>query len=175
MKDWDPALQQTFGIFAGAKELGTGTLDGYALAYSTAGFLGIYSIQNEVWTLLTSKPMQFDASQLYRISYTFAPGGIGGIVYPGGGPNASGGISYTGPVNSSGFVGLFVRSDGAGAADATFDNFSIEPVPEPSTVALLSVASLLALVVGRRSSRRSKHAQDLKGGTKRKDAYVANG
>jgi hypothetical protein len=157
---WDAGIQQSFGGFARVRDLGLGTLDGYAFTYSTAGNISVYRIDNDVWTVLDSSPVALDASMSYRFLFDVYDSSISGLVFSSSDPVNP--IARAGRIDSTysfGVPGLFVRSDtGVGTADATLDNFSIAAVPEPSTIVLLSAGALGVLWIGTIKRRRKNLA-----------------
>jgi hypothetical protein len=131
--DWDPSLDQAFGILARTSTPGLGSTNGYALSYSPlSGDLDISKVTGEA-------PDDLDPGARVILDPT---AGDYRLVFEGRGDRLTGKLfdltNLTTPLMTthaidgtyaSGIIGVFVFSntgDGSGPADATFDNYSAD-------------------------------------------------
>jgi hypothetical protein len=130
--NWDPTLNQSFGIFARVQDVGLGTTDGYALTWNWDGKdIDITRVQNEMPAQNLSVISGSDAVD-------FTPGKSYRMVFIGNGPQLTARvyelpntatpvaeITCSDTIYTSGVAGLLVY-DNSGAnhtTDATFDNY----------------------------------------------------
>jgi hypothetical protein len=158
--DWDPTLDQAFGILSRVSEPGAGTTNGYAFTYAhdpldpTAGSIDISIVNGEAAdNLAPGVEVELDPTKDYRLVFTGSGTTLTGYIYDLADlstPLAS--ATAEDATYGNGFNGIFVydNSPGGGAtADATFDNYVADVVPEPTSAVLL-----LALLFPRRARRR---------------------
>ncbi|HKQ37949.1 MAG TPA: hypothetical protein VJ063_07710 [Verrucomicrobiae bacterium] len=134
--NWDPSLDQAFGILARCKEVGLGSTDGYAMTWDKDGSdLDITAFGNED----PNTPNGHGVSVSGNDRATLVPGKSYRMVFMGVGAQLTAEIyelpnlttplaSITGSdtTYSSGVCGLIVydnTSAGTGTTDATFDNY----------------------------------------------------
>lgn len=159
--DWDNTTDQGFGIGARGREFAIGQFDGYYLGYYTIATSGpvinINRIDNELGTPITP-PGQGAVSLVpghgYRLVFTGVGTLLTGQVFDLANlstPLAT--VSATDAAYASGFTGLIANanqfSGPTAFADVTFDNFVVA-VPEPGSLALLSMVAMVGPIVGRR-------------------------
>lgn len=149
---WDVSANQTFGAFAGIRFEQDNTFDGFGFTYSTSGLLSISQFENGVSTMLVGLPITLDSSLVYRFVFsTSAPGGLTGRLYKG--PDFITPIAQIETIvpsfvnGASGFY-LFANDPNSGIG-ATFDNFEVGIVPEPSILSILALGGLCAFWAGR--------------------------
>jgi hypothetical protein len=164
--NWNNAVPQSFGLAARLSQVGLGTTDGYLLLYDTSnGDFDIYRVDNEGVTSLAGGTFTLTAGTAYRFTFEGTGGTFTGSVATVATPdtplltisNAAPDTTYAG-----GFSGLLVAENTSGpinGADATFDNYlsaPVNPIPEPSALAL---AALGLAGVGYRARRRAGAAR----------------
>lgn len=143
---WDNGLEQSFGLVGRVREIGLGTSDGYALHYNTvstrfpgSGVLVLERIDNEVPNplVVAVAPLALDPNLDYRLVLMGSGPVLIGQAFPLTDlvtPLAS--VLMIDGTYQTGVTGLLVSDTLGGpngAADATFDNFRAQAVPEPST------------------------------------------
>lgn len=166
--NWAAELPQSFGIVARVNNLGLGETNGYFFSYSPGesagrshhGELEIARFDNEIrqTDALASLGLEEDLNP--AVGYRFVFSGVGslltGSVYALTNlDTALATVYFEDDTYLTGGVGLLVtdssaHSLGLGPADATFDNFSVSTIPEPSTYALMFGGAALGFVVCRR-------------------------
>lgn len=141
--DWDNAQDQAFGLLARISQPGLGTTDGYAFTYSTDGSIDISRILDEAPSGVATASVTLNPANDYRFVFTGSGSSLSGAVFDLANlstPLAT--INGTDATYAGGILGLIVfDNSGTGAPDATFDNYAAV-VPEPSTIALLSIGGL---------------------------------
>jgi hypothetical protein len=162
---WDNSANthQAIGIFARATQIGLGTTDGYFFHYDPHGTNGGSSIwidpigSDAPFGGVSVSIPALDSAASYRLQFTgvgnvltgdiFALNNLSTPLYE---------VTLTDSTYASGALGLLAADQGAlqtgnQSAAATFDNFEVSAVPEPSTTALLvGVSSLVAGMIWRR-------------------------
>lgn len=160
--DWADELPQSLGIVARVNEFELGEADGYFFNYSPGPSAGRNKGEIEITRFDDEMrhPEVFAAAQLtedlnsafdYRFVFTGVGGLLTGSVYRIGDETPIATVELFDDEYLSGRVGLLVMdsnpdapsSQKLGPANATFDNFSVSAIPEPSTY-----ATLAGLVVG---------------------------
>jgi hypothetical protein len=159
---WNNSLEQGFGLVARANNVGLGTSDAYYLHYNTnvgtTSGLDIDRIDNESVTVSAFTSLNpLDPSAGYRLVFTGIGAILTGQIFALGDlndPLAT--VTLTDATYQSGFAGVLttglVGGDNTGA-DTSFDNFSAQAVPEPSSLVLGSLA-IGSLVFARAARRR---------------------
>jgi PEP-CTERM putative exosortase interaction domain len=167
--NWDAGLQQSFGVVARVNNFGPGTTNGYFFNYTPGpsagrakGEVEISVLQNEAraWTGAAVKlTTDLDAEKDYRFVFTGIGDILTGSIYALDDLETSiVSIEMTDAVYLAGQVGLLVTdsspyTNGLGPADATFDNFTVSAIPEPSTYALIFGGAALGFVAWRRGRK----------------------
>lgn len=146
--DWNNTADQAFGALARVREVGLGTLDGYAFTYSTDGSIDLSRINNEAPTGLGSAAVTLNPANDYRFVFVGVGTTLVGEVFDLANlstPLAT--VFGNDAAFTNGLSGLVVFDNSPtelGTTDATFDNFVVI-VPEPSTYALFGLgAAVLA-------------------------------
>lgn len=144
---WDAAKSQTFGGFVGVHFNADQTFDGFGFTYSTAGILSILHLDNGVSTSLTSTSITLDSTSTYRFVLSTFGGGLDGFLFEV--TDAAIPLARIGaiePAFVNGAAGLYLYSnDPLSGIGATFDNFGVGIVPEPSTLSILGLAGFAGL------------------------------
>lgn len=143
---WDTTKSQTFGGFAGVHLESDQTFDGFGFTYSTAGALDILRLDNGVPTVLASTPITLDSASTYRFVFLTSSGsGLTGLLFET--PDFVASIARVDVIDPNfvnGASGLYLFSNkGNSGIGATFDNFGVSVIPEPSTPSLLGLAGLI--------------------------------
>jgi len=145
------------GAFARTKEVGLGTLDGYAMGLDfSVNRLFISRIENESvkQVVAVSESIALDPSKAYHLVFNGIGANFTGQLYDKAGGNLLYSIAGSDDVLTSGVMGLGLAvqsaDPGVGAA-VTFDNV-VATVPEPSPLALLGLGAA-SLAVLRRARR----------------------
>lgn len=150
---WDASKNQSFGGFAGVYFEQDNTFDGFGFTYSTVGSLDILRMDNGVPSVLASSPIILDSTSVYRFVFTTsAGGGLTGSLY-----NATDlstalvrfGVVVPAFVNGASGLYLFANDANSGIG-ATFDNFGVSVIPEPSAISILGLSGLVGLWFARR-------------------------
>lgn len=158
--EWDTDHRLNFGVVARINTLGLGTTTGYALTYSPdIGDLTISRITNEAATILIDGPLASNSAAQFRLAFEGEGDSLTGRIFDLtdlSTPLAE--INVTDSTYISGIAGLLVFDStsvatGTFASAATFDNFNLEPLPEPSGTLMLLPALLALRGRQRRSSR----------------------
>ncbi len=149
---WDAAKSQTFGGFAGVHFNADQTFDGFGFTYSTSGTLSILRLDNGVSTTLASTSITVDSALMYRFFLSLSSGGgLGGVLFEV--TNVStpiARIDAIDPTFVNGASGLYLFSnEPTSGIGATFDNFGVGIVPEPSILSILALGGLCAFWAGR--------------------------
>jgi hypothetical protein len=158
--NWDNTVPQSFGLAARLSNIGLGTTNGYLFFVDSTGGLDIYRVDGEVTHSIASDPLSLLAGASYRFTFRGVGGTFTGQVFDLANPtvplatvtNAAPDTAY-----ASGSPGLVVAENTSGpisGADATFDNFSASPVPEPGSWALVALAAAGGWCARRRAARR---------------------
>ena len=139
--DWDPTLNQAFGLMARLDDIGLGATDGYAFTYDASnGDLDLTAFLNEDPDDGEIPASGVDNIQLvrgthYRMIFIGVGQDLTGAIYEL--PNVDEPIAQIMGVNNqygSGFVGLINydnSGNGAGRTDVTYDNFAAFAGPPP--------------------------------------------
>lgn len=147
---WNASLEQGFGLIARVNDVGLGTSNAYYLHYNTnignsqSGLL-LERDDGEVPSASGFTPVSpLDPSVGYRLVFTGVGAALTGQIFALGDLNDSlATVTLTDATYQSGFVGVIttglIGGDNTGA-DTTFDNFSAQSVPEPSSLVLASLA-----------------------------------
>ena len=138
--NFDPALDQLFGILTRVREIAIGTVDGYALTYATragrndSGEFEILRVADEQGTTLRSMVLTLYATNSYRFVFTCLGTDLSGAIYQW--PDLATPIATLNAVDSTytvGHVGVFTYDNSSAAVnpvDFTIDNFSaVQPRP----------------------------------------------
>jgi hypothetical protein len=147
---WNASIQQGFGLIARVNDVGLGTSNAYYLHYNTnpadsQSVLDLDRIDHESVGVNTFTPLShLDPTVGYRLVFTGVGAELTGQIFALGDlvdPLAT--VNLTDATYQSGFVGVLttglIGGDNTGA-DTTFDNFSAQSVPEPSSLVLASLA-----------------------------------
>jgi len=150
---WDAAKSQTFGGFSGVHFNSDQTFDGFGFTYSTDGTLSLLCLDNGVSTTLASTSITLDSASMYRFFFsTSSGGGLGGFLFEV--TDAEIPLARIGAIDPTfvnGASGLYLFSNEPNSGiGATFDNFGVGIVPEPSTLAILVLAGLSGVWIARR-------------------------
>lgn len=149
---WDATKNQTFGAFAGVHFEQDNTFDGFGFTYSTLGSLDILRMDNGVSSVLASTPITLDSAAVYRFVFaTTAGGGLRGFLFQAPDlvtPLVDFEVIDRDFVNGASGLYLFANDPSSGVG-ATFDNFSVGIVPEPSILSILALGGLCAFWAGR--------------------------
>ncbi|MFO0809851.1 MAG: PEP-CTERM sorting domain-containing protein [Gemmataceae bacterium] len=154
--NFDGGLAQSFGLGNRLSSIGLGTTNGYLFLYDPTGVptATIYRVNGENVTDIGNA----DITLIQGVNYRFRFDGTGtnfvGQIFTVANPTVPLiTINATDAQFASGNPGLVVAANGngptGGPADATFDNFFVSPVPEPSSF-MLAGAGLLGWAVRRR-------------------------
>jgi hypothetical protein len=147
---WNASIEQGFGLVARVSNVGLGTSNAYYLHYNTniggaqSGLI-IERDDGEVPSATAFTPVSpLNPSVGYRLVFTGVGAELTGQIFALGDlidPLAT--VNLTDATYPSGFVGVLttglIGGDNTGA-DTTFDNFSAQSVPEPSSLVLASLA-----------------------------------
>jgi hypothetical protein len=132
------------------------TTNGYALIYNATGNLSIVRITAEASAATIASfnlSVPLTTASDYRLHFTGNGGVLTGEIYDLSAPAvALGSVSGSDATYGSGVGGMFVydgSSGGSLSASATFDNYSLSDIPEPTSL-LTSFLGLAALTVRRR-------------------------
>ena len=148
--NWDDSLDQAVGGAVRVKEIGPATFDGYLFVYNTSEWqdgtssIRIGRIENSRGLILDRSDIELDPAKDYRFEFTAIGNDLLGQVFDLEDlitPLAS--ITATDSAYAAGQTGFKIInwSNGfTGAADATFDNFRAEVVPEPTSLTLLAIS-----------------------------------
>jgi len=147
--DWDDSLDQAFGGLLRLNEIGLGTADGYLLAYAPDTDLFVINrLDNEFPTGLGGVPVELDPTKDYRFEFTAIGNNFTGQVFDLEDlTTALASVQATDSTYAAGQTALLVinwNDQLNGPADATFDNFRAEVVPEPTSL-MLGAISLTGL------------------------------
>jgi hypothetical protein len=135
MVNWDPSIDQAYGLLLRATSIGLGTTEGYTMNYLVAdGNLQINLVQNEVAveTIAETHVPMTPAGGPYRWVFTaYGDNLLGQVFALPDTTNPIGSVTTIDTVYASGNAGLFVFSNVGAAnytdanayADATFDNY----------------------------------------------------
>lgn len=150
---WSSTANQTFGGFVGVSFGLNGTFDGYGFAYSTAGSLDILRIEKGVSSVLATAAVSLDPSSIYLFTFSTSwAGGLTGRLYETPDfitPVAT--VETIVPDFVNGASGLYLFSNELnGGIGATFDNFQVGVIPEPSPVSILGLGGFAGLWFARR-------------------------
>jgi hypothetical protein len=158
---WNDTNDQVMLITSRAQVLPDGTFNGYILEYATkgsfsSGQLNINLVNHGIGTRIgTFTNLALDPTHTFRLllqdSGSTLTGQIVDVASPG---TILATASASDSTYMSGFVGIgaaAAQNEGTtlgSAVDATFDNFSIQTVPEPASVAMLGIGLAGVLVYG---------------------------
>jgi hypothetical protein len=174
--DWDPSLAQSIGIMARVSDVGAGTSNGYFFQFNPGSqnarhfdditidvLAGEQAIESSGKVTLGT-PLEIGSS--YRMVFQGIGNVFTGSIYDLNDlVNALDTVVFTDEENTytNGFVGILAADtsvngpagDPLGAADATFDNFSVTAVPEPAAYAVIfGMAGLGLAAIRRRRTHR---------------------
>ena len=166
---WLAGMPQTFGLVARINQPGLGSTTGYLLSYNPGTSAGreknalrIQRLDNETPfdLALDDLPADLDPQQGYRMTFSGTGGQLSGSVAAlddlG---TALGSVAVTDTTYATGRFGLLVADTNAfdlQDASATFDNFEVTIVPEPSRSGVLMGLVSVALAVAIRRRPRQK-------------------
>ncbi len=148
---WNNSLDQSFGPVARVSNLTIGQANGYGFLYfprpgSAGGFVNFNRFDSEVPTPITANmPITLTPGHGYRMVFTAIGPLLSGQVFDL--PDLTTPLvtaTVTDATYGSGFTGLLAATalaNPTGTADATFDNLSVAPVPEPGSLALTGLAA----------------------------------
>ena len=154
--DWDDSLDQAFGGAVRVNEIGPGTFDGYLFVYNTSEWqpgtssssIRIGRIENSRGFLLDRSDIELDPTKDYRFEFTAVGNNFTGQVFDLEDlTTALASVQATDSTYAAGQTALLVinwNDQLNGPADATFDNFRAEVVPEPTSL-MLGAISLTGL------------------------------
>ena len=147
---WNASIEQGLGLIARANDLGLGTSNAYYLHYNTnigssQSGLVLERDDGEFPNASAFTPVSpLDPSVGYRLVFTGVGAELTGQIFALGDlidPLAT--VTLTDATYQSGFAGVLttglIGGDNTGV-DTTFDNFSAQSVPEPSSLVLASLA-----------------------------------
>ena len=167
---WLAGMPQTFGLVARINEPGLGSTTGYLLSYNPGTSAGreqnalrIQRLDNEapVDLALDDLPEDLDPEQGYRMTFSGTGGQLSGSVAALDDLGTTlGSVTATDTTYATGRFGLLVADTNAfdlQNASATFDNFEVTIVPEPSRSGVLMGLMAVALAVASRRRPRPTH------------------
>lgn len=150
---WIQNESQSFGGFVGINMESDGTLSGFGIVYSTEGSLDVIRLERGNATILASSPIALDTASAYYFTLGVLPGGglTGGLYEFPDFISPIARVDAIGPSIANGAAGLYLYSNNSQSGiGATFDNFAIGIIPEPSTLSILGLAGCAGLWLARR-------------------------
>lgn len=145
---WNQNESQSFGGFVGINQENDGTLSGFGLVYSTKGSLDVIRLERGNATILASSAITLNTASAYYFTLGVFPGGglTGGLYEFPDFISPLARVDAIGPAIANGAAGLYLYSNKSQSGiGATFDNFAIGIVPEPSTSNILAAGGILGL------------------------------
>jgi hypothetical protein len=161
---WDPTLHQGFGVAARASQIGLGTSNAYYLFYNPGtGFaqaeLDMNRIDGEQPSVVVGVNLnRLDPKAGYRLVFTGIGSTLTGQIFALSNlNNPLATVTLKDSTYKTGFTGILATGligDVNTPVDATFDNFGVQSVPEPTSMALFLIG--LALPVAGAWARRRR-------------------